>query len=37
VVTTNVISAQSASMNFWNTGVATIADDAKFTASFAIF
>ena len=37
VVTTNVVSAQTASMNFLNTGVAAIADNAPFTASFAIF
>ncbi len=36
VVTTNVVSANTASLNFFNTGIA-IADNAKFTASIAIF
>ena len=31
----NVVAAETASLNFWNTGAA-IANDAKFTASFAI-
>ena len=35
VVTGNVIAADSASLNFFNTGIA-IADNAVFTASFAI-
>ena len=37
VVTANVISANSASFNFFNTGNAALADNAIFTASFAIF
>ena len=36
VVTANVVGANTASLNFFNTG-ATIVDNAKFTASFAIF
>jgi TATA-box binding protein (TBP) (component of TFIID and TFIIIB) len=36
VVTTNVVSAKTASMNFFNTGIA-IPDDSPFTASFAVF
>ena len=36
VVTANVIADSSASLNFFNTGEA-LANDAKFTASFAIF
>ena len=35
VVTANVIAANSASLNFFNTGAAVV-NDAKFTASFAI-
>ena len=36
VVTANVVSAKTASLNFFNIGAA-IVDDAKFTASIAIF
>ena len=36
VVTANVVGASTASLNFFNTGGEVIADDAVFTASFAI-
>ena len=36
VVTANVIAANSASLNFFNIGPAALANDAPFTASFAI-
>ena len=36
VLTANVLAASTASLNFFNTGAA-IVDDAKFTASLAIF
>ena len=37
VVTANTVAASTASFNFYNTGNAQIQDNARFTASFAIF